>query len=80
MSYTTKIECPKCKSGDCNLTRKSMDDLIRVSTATLTTYCNKCTYSRVSLLVNNKVLVTETAEPGSDDTEMEYMYLGKDSG
>ncbi len=80
MSYTTKTQCPKCKSDDCNLTRGESLTLISASVATLTTYCNHCTYLKVSLLVNSKVLVIETAETGDSDTELEYMYLGSTPG
>ncbi len=80
MAYTIKIECPKCHSGDCNSTLEPIGELIRSHVAKSIIYCNHCTYHRVNLLVNQKVLVIESKEPGSDDTEIEYMYLGRMPG
>ncbi len=80
MSHTMNVECPKCKSGDCNATFEDHGELIRVSITTVRVYCNFCTYTKVGLLVNRKELVVETKEPESDDTEIVYTYLGQERG
>lgn len=80
MSRTIKVECPKCKSDDCNATYEELGELIRLSIAKATVFCNHCTYTKVGLLVNRKELVVETQEAGSDDTEIDYIYLGRERG
>ena len=80
MSHTIRVECPKCKSGDCNATYEELGELIHLNIAKATVFCNHCTYTKVGLLVNHKELVVELQEAGSDDTEIEYRYLGKDRG
>ncbi len=80
MSHTMKVECPKCKSGDCFTTVERPSELICASVVTVRVFCNSCTYTKVSLLVNRKELVVETKEPESDDTEIVYTYLGQERG
>ena len=80
MTHTIKVECPKCKSDDCNATLEELGELIRLPIAKATVFCNHCTYTKVGLLVNRNELVVESRESGSDDTEIEYRYLGKDRG
>lgn len=77
MATTIKVECPRCKSDDCNATYEELGELIRLPIAKATVFCNHCTYTKVGLLVNRKELVRETKEPKDEDTEIEYMYLGK---
>lgn len=80
MAHTIKVECPRCKSDDCNATYEELGELIRLSVAKATVFCNSCTYTKVGLLVNRKELVVETQEAESDETEIEYMYLGRTPG
>ncbi len=75
-SHTYMIRCPKCGSDDCNYTRESLGEAIRASFNTLRTYCNKCTFTSVVLLINNKEIFRETKEAGSEDTELVYSFLG----
>ena len=78
--HTYKVRCPKCGSDDCNYTRENLGEAIRASFNTVTTYCNKCTYCLVQLLVNNKEIFRETKEAGTEDTELQYSFLGKERG
>ncbi len=78
--HTVKVRCPKCGSDDCNHTREHLGEAVHASFDTLTTYCNKCTYCVVQLLVNNKEIFKETKEAETEDTELQYMFLGKDRG
>ncbi len=79
-SSTTRIQCPKCKSDNCNNTVADVGALIVMDIRTRTVFCNACGYKVVSLLVGGRVLVTETKLPGDEDTEIEYYYLGRDRG
>lgn len=77
-SYTTRVRCPKCKSDDCNYTTETVGKAIVADIRTFTTYCNTCTYSKVVVSIGMTEVFTETQEPGSDETELEYKYLGKE--
>ncbi len=63
-SHTAKMQCLKCGSWDCNSTVADIGALIVMDIRTRTTYCNTCAYTKVSLLVGGRVLVTETKLPG----------------
>ncbi len=78
VSYTTKVVCPKCNSEDCNLTMEELGNLIVALIRIRVVHCNSCGYSKVSLIVINGVICTETRLPGEEDTEIEYMYLGRE--
>lgn len=77
MSHTIKVECPRCKSDDCNSTYDELGNLIRLSITKITVFCNHCTYTKVGLLANRKEIVRETKEPDGEDTEIDYIYLGR---
>ncbi len=79
-SYTTKMNCPKCNSEDCNLTTEGLGALIVVSIRKRIIHCNHCGYTHVALIVQNKEVCAETRLPGEDDTGLVYMYLGKEKG
>ncbi len=79
-SHTARTQCPKCSSDDCNSTIADIGALIVLDIRTRSIYCNACGYTKVSLLISNKVLVTETKLPGDEDTEIEYYYLGRERG
>lgn len=80
MAHTMKVECPRCMSGDCNATYEELGVLIRLPLQKATVFCRGCGYMKVGLLANRKELVVETREPGGDDTEIEYVYLGRMPG
>ena len=77
-SHTMKIRCPKCDSGDCNLTTEDLGKAIVVDIRRRITFCNTCTYHQVSLTIGGKEIFTETKLPGSDETELVYAYLGRE--
>lgn len=72
-SHTTKIDCPKCGSDDCNLTTESLGEAIVAGIGKRTTFCNKCTYTKVVIFIGGGEVFTEEKLPGSDETEHEYM-------
>ncbi len=78
-SYTTKEFCPKCTSADCNLTIEELGKAIVADVKKRTTYCNTCTYNKVSIIIANKEIFTEERLPGSDETELTYTYLGRET-
>jgi len=77
-SHTTKVFCPKCTSADCNLTIEELGKAIIADVRKRTIYCNTCTYSKASIIIANSEVFTETRLPGSDETELEYKYLGRE--
>lgn len=79
-SHTTRITCPKCGSDDCNYTTEPLGEAIVARIGKRTTFCNKCTYTQVSITIANSEIFRETREAGSEETELEYMYLGRERG
>ncbi len=77
-SYTTTIPCPKCGSGDCNLTTEDLGKAIVADVRKRTTYCNACTYNKVSIIIAGSEIFIEERLPGSDETELTYTYLGRE--
>ncbi len=77
-SYTTKTFCPKCNSADCNLTMEELGKAIVADVRKRAIFCNACTYSRVSIIIVNSEVFSEERLPGSDETELEYKYLGQE--
>ena len=77
-STTSKVRCPKCGSDDCNYTVESLGELVAATLRRHTTFCNQCTYVKVSLVVNAREICVETRLPGQEDTDLEYHYPGKD--
>lgn len=80
MTHTSKRMCPKCGSDDCNLTTEQLGKLIVADVRKRTVYCNKCTYTKVSLIVHVSEICVESKEPGYEDTDLEYKYLGPTPG
>lgn len=80
MAHTIKVRCPKCGSDDCNYTTEDLGKAIRARIGRVTTFCNKCTYTKVVITISGKEIFTETKMPDSDDTELVYMFLGKERG
>lgn len=79
-SHTTKIECPKCRSEDCNFTAEELGKAIKASMRTATVRCNKCTYTKVSVLISGHELFTEEQILGNEETILSYMFLGQEKG
>jgi len=77
-SLTIKIVCPKCDSADCNFTTEDLGNAIVAGIRKHTTFCNTCTYTKVSISIAGSEIFTETRLPGSDETELEYKYLGRE--
>ncbi len=77
-SYTTRIFCPKCDSEDCNLTTEELGKAIVADVRKRTTFCNTCTYTKVSISIAGSEIFTEERLPGSDETELTYIYLGRE--
>jgi len=78
MTSTYTVQCPKCGSGDCNSTREFLGKAITTDIGIRTVFCNACTYRKVSVIIGVREIFTETRLPGSDETELDYMYLGKE--
>jgi len=77
-SHTEGIVCPKCGSVDCNFTTEDLGKAITADVRKRTTYCNLCTYTKVAISIGRSEIFTETKLPGSDETELEYKYLGRE--
>ncbi len=77
-SYTTRISCPKCNSDDCNLTTEDLGKAIVADIRKRTIFCNRCTYTKVSISIAGKEIFTEERLSGSDETELTYTYLGRE--
>ena len=77
-SYTTGILCPKCNSDDCNFTTEDLGKAIMADVRKHTTFCNSCAYTKVAISIGRSEIFTETKLPGSDETELEYKYLGRE--
>ena len=80
VSHTMTTDCPKCGSGNCNLTTEELGSLIVASIRRRVIHCNSCGYSKVSLIVLTSEVCTETRLPGEEDTDLEYKYLGRERG
>ncbi len=77
-SYTSKTFCPKCNSADCNLTTEELGKVIVADVRKRTIYCNTCTYNKVSIIIAGSEIFIEERLPGSDETELTYVYLGRE--
>ncbi len=78
VSQTSRTTCPKCGSDDCNLTVEELGVLIVASIRRRITFCNRCAYTKVALVVHTGEICVETRLPGEEDTELEYRYLGRE--
>ncbi len=77
-SYTTKTFCPKCNSADCNLTTEELGKAIVADVRKRTTFCNSCAYTKVSISIAGSEIFIEERLPGSDETELSYIHLGRE--
>jgi len=79
-AHTTRTICPKCQSDDCNYTTEELGQAIVARVYKRTTFCNKCTYTKVSISIASHEVFRETKDPEfGGDTELEYMYLGRET-
>ena len=80
MSETINVGCPRCESEDCVSAYEHLGELIVVPLEKLTVHCGRCGFKKVALLANRKVLCQESREPGEDETEVVFAYLGREPG
>lgn len=77
-SSTMKVDCPMCGSDDCNYTVEQLGQAIQAKIVKIIEFCNKCTYTKVRIIINSKDVFSETKPADSEDTELIYSYLGRE--